>query len=229
MKKLLFFFIGISLAIHCNAQQDAVKHYLLETGDNAVIYAGKLAESYPAMLFQDLPYWKSESFLSGGITYCGRGYNSLLLRFDVYKEQLTVCSPEKQQEIDLNMPLISAFIIDGDRFVRKEIVGVGIPEEGYLRVLYEGNQIKLLSKQKCILNAAVAQKRQAFTFRTKYYLCMDGKCYPVKNKNSIYKQFPSYKKQLKKYVAEQRCSGKERQMCLAVNYLQSLMNRTVKP
>ncbi|WP_455671823.1 hypothetical protein [Phocaeicola sp.] len=228
MKKIFSLLIGISLVCTCYAQQDILKQYLQEAGNNAVIYNGKLVENYPRVLFQDLPYWKSEAYLPGSIIYGGRPYGHLLLRFDIYKEQLEVQTPEKHLEIDLNMPLISEFSIDGVKFAHGESLPENIPEQGYLRVLYENENIKFLAKHKCILNVAIAQKGQSFTFRTRYYLCVDGEWHLIRNKKSIYNLFPTYRKQLKKYMADQHHDDKEQQMCSVIEYLQSLINQTAE-
>lgn len=233
-KHLLLLVIGVSLSVTGLAQQEAIDKYLNTAGDNAFIYNGELEDIYGSSIYLNRPYLDSDEYFPGKIEYDHRTYGNLKLRFNLFKEQLVVLSPQYRIGMNLDMRKISEFTIGSRTFVSCKEMPVGIPEEGFMQLLFNGQQVKLLVKKKCIFKASEVHNNisySSFRFKDKYYVWANGTYHSISSKSLLYKLFPQYKKSLKHFVKGQYLNFRENyeySLYLLVEHLQLLITQATK-
>lgn len=185
------------------AQENAFEQFRQRTGDYSAIYSGKVATAYTRAIYANHPYWETDAFRNGTLSYQGRVYTNVMLRYDLYQNILNILS-EKRAAIDVDRRKVDYFILNDVRFV---------PEtEGYRMMLHEGEHLQLNGKVKCVFGNDIIDGTSSFRNfdrKEQYTLTIDGVSYEVKKKNAFIKRFPDHKKALKRYVKEQRLDFKE--------------------
>ena len=179
------------------AQQDAFERFRQEAGDYSAIYSGKTSFVYSRTIHANHPYWETDEFRSGTLSYQGRIYNNVQLRYDLYRHVLNILTG-KRTSVQIDMRKVDYFILNDVRFVPDE--------EGYRMMLHEGEHILLTGKVKCIFGNDIVEGTSSyrnFAIKEQYTLSIDGVSYDLKKRNSFIKRFPAHKKVLKKYAKEQ--------------------------
>lgn len=185
------------------AQQNAFEQFRQKAGDYSTIYSGKVATAYTRAIYANHPYWETDAFRNGTLSYQGRVYTNVMLRYDLYQNILNILT-EKRAAIDVDRRKVDYFILNGVRFVPEE--------EGYRMMLHEGEHLQLNGKVKCVFGNDIIDGTSSFRNfdrKEQYTLTIDGVSYGVKKKNAFIKRFPDHKKALKRYVKEQRLDFKE--------------------
>ena len=80
---------------------DAIQSYLSETQKNAALYNGKVETPYDHR-FENHPYLETDQFVKGTLCYNHVVYQDIFMRFDLYRDELTVFSPDKPYRIVLD-------------------------------------------------------------------------------------------------------------------------------
>lgn len=194
----LYLIIGLlGLFTPCKAQQ-AFQDFRAEAGDHSAIYCGEVAYIYSKQKYANVPYWETEEYRTGTLSFEGRVYTDVLLRYDPFLKALNIISPHSKISVVVDSRKVDYFILNDIRFVPDS-------KEGYILVLHDSPTLKLTSLLKCGAGQDEIKDNASFrTFTTKeqYTLTVDGMSYDVKKRNSFIKRFPAYKKELKKYAKE---------------------------
>lgn len=231
-RKMLLCLVGTGLFVTSYAQRDVICDYQNTMGDNMLIYSGKIEKIYASSFYFNRPYLESDDYFPGEITYGHNWYGNLSLRFDLLQEQLVALTPEKKVGVELDMRKITRFIIGKRTFVHADCLPAGMPEQGYVHLLSDGEKIKLLVKHRCITKAAVLKDNasyMSFGFKDKYYIYTRGSYYLMKNKKLFYKLFPQYRRQLGEFAREAKLDFKkerEQSFFRMAEYLQTLVSKT---
>jgi len=182
-----------------NAQQSAFDEFRKAAGDHAALYIGEIETGYSSQQYINHPYWDTNEFREGKVCYEGNLYTHLQLRYDVYKKNLVVITPERQIGILVDMRKIHYFFIGDQKFVPQS--------NGFGQLLYESPQMQFTQQMSCTMGVPVEKNWISYSnFRQSTYfnLCKDGTDYTIKNRSDLLKLFPTYKKQLKKYAKERQ-------------------------
>ena len=201
--------------------QQPFRDYRKEAQDHSAIYTGKTAYSYSKQKFANNPYWETEEYRNGTLSYEGRLYTDVPLRYDLFQNNLNILSP-KRVGINVDMRKVDYFTLNDVLFV---------PDgDSYRLILHDSEHFKLTSVVGCHLGQDEVKGTVSFrSFRItdSYTLTIDGTAYDVKKRNSFIKRFPAYKKQLKKYAKENELdfSAKARRQSLSAlaKYAESLI------
>ena len=140
---------------------------------------------YSPYLYINHPYWDTDEFKKGAVCYGGLVYTDLQLRYDTFKKQLIVITPEKRILLQVDMRKVDYFIIGDKKFVPHN--------DTFAAILYDSPQMRLTQYVQC--------KKPA-----RFVLSKDGVDHTVTSRSSFLKLFPAYKKQLKKYAKEEQLS-----------------------
>jgi hypothetical protein len=207
------------------AQTNTVDRYIEKVGDHIGIYNGAIETTYNPKLYENFPYYKSSDFVKGEIVFRNVYYPNQRVRLDLFNEQLIALMPGKQYGIIINSNGVDTVKIEDDLFVWQSPADKNGLKQGYYLFLFGGNQLKLFCKEKFILDQKGIISR--FEHQIKYYVLLNDQYYSVKNKGSLTKLFPQYKKQINKFAKDHKLNFNQDQsqsLVLLVNYCEELIN-----
>ena len=92
-------------------QQSLSDEFRKVAGDYAALYTSKVEVGYSPYLYINHPYWDTDEFKKGAVCYGGLVYTDLQLRYDTFKKQLIVITPEKRILLQVDMRKVDYFII----------------------------------------------------------------------------------------------------------------------
>ena len=208
-----------------HAQENIVENYLHQVGYHAEIYNGRLETTYNKLYYENLPYYMNDSYAETSIIYKNNYYPAQKARLDLFKEQLIVLAPGKQYGIILDSQNVSQVNMYNKTFVwLVPPKGSGL-KDGYYIQLLTGNQIHLFCKESYMISS----KEIVYNFypKTQHYLLYNECFYPVKNKVSVSKIFPKYKKQIHKFSRDGKLDfkyNKGKSLTSLAGYCETLLN-----
>lgn len=225
--KIRLFILNLLIicSLHIQAQQQVFNEYLQEAKGNATLFVGQIEDGYSRTAYANTPYWgESEETYIGEVCFDGKIYPEVELRYDTFTGQLIIINPNNKQAIMPQMHRISHFILNDLRFERINGIFVGI--------IYHSPQMKLLKHQESYPGPVVIRDMvsyKEFSHRISYLLVMpDGSMHEVRNRKTISRLFPNYKKELKRYSKENELdfSNAQRQQSLKslIAYANQLIN-----
>lgn len=201
MKKLSLVLIALTLIVTLIKAQDLVSDYSRSAAGASVIYHGKEQIQYLSSI-RNHPYFKSVDYTVGHLSYDGVDYNDVKMRYDIYREELLLLSPDNRFNIILPSDRLSYAYIHGYRLEYMDPDGpLGVMPRGYYFILHDGD-VGLFAHYSCRLNHEVKGMEHIDYFEqsTKYYVRIDGKCYHVRGRRSILALFKSHKRELSRYI-----------------------------
>lgn len=182
-------------------QQPLSDEFRKAAGDYAALYTSKVEVGYSPYLYINHPYWDTDELKKGAVCYGGLVYTDLQLRYDTFKKQLIVITPEKRILLQVDMRKVDYFIIGDKKFVPHN--------DTFAAILYDSPQMRLTQYVQCKMGTPVEKRRisyRQFEKPARFVLSKDGVDYTVTSRSSFLKLFPAYKKQLKKYAKEEQLS-----------------------
>jgi len=183
--------------------------YLQSAKSQSALYYGIQQEPLPRTT--NHPYLKDMLFAKGRLSYNNILYPEVLLRFDLYRNELIATSPG-YRDVVLFPESVDFAELHGQHIIyfRSDSLP-GSPSTGYYFVLYEGN-CAVLEKHTASLTSHSDSRMsdlQYYDFRKIFYLYKDGVYYTIRNKNSLLKVLQPYKKELKRYLSSQRLNYRQ--------------------
>lgn len=188
------------------AQKDLVKQYLQETGDFAHIYSGELEVVYNPFFFENTPYFISQDYVDGEITYRGRHYQEQKIRLDLYKGNLILLTPNTRLGVVLTPQHVNEAHIHGRTIIYHAPPKNSGLKTGYYVQLHKGREFQLLWFPTVTVENVTDKVERRFTLNQRFFIVRHGVYYQVKNKRSFTRLFPEYKKQINRYAKENRLS-----------------------
>ena len=147
----------------------------------------------------------TNEWLTGAITINGNHYPDLKVKLDVMNDQLLLPNPRTNTVVVLNMNMVRDFelLYNGTSYPFVKIPTENDQVEGYVQLLYDG-RVKLYKKWK--KRILVNQDRLVQEFRSEeiLYLKYDTAYYRIARKGDLFKPFGEDKKELKKWIREER-------------------------
>lgn len=154
------------------------------------------------------PYFNTESYRSGSLLLNGEAYNSVLINYDIYDQQVILQVPGwisgLNNKVVLNRELIDCFTIDGRTFRL-----MSFPETGssFFQVMSSGEisfyllWTKKLYRSSSSINARLKYLKQS----RRIYLQKDDQLFHVKNKSSFISIFDeAYQKEIKGFLRREK-------------------------
>jgi len=174
--------------------------YLQSAGSDAALYYGYQPAPLPATT--NLPYLnKGLDFEKGRLSYNHIIYPEVLLRFDMYRNELITKS-------EYGELVLFPENVDFAEFFGKHIIYFrsdslpGCPSTGYYFLLNSG-KCKVLEKQTASLSSYSSQSEQYYDIKKTFYLFKDGVYYKITSQKSLLTILQSYPKELKQFIASQ--------------------------
>ena len=181
-----------------------IQAYLSQAGSYAVLYNGKTPTPYDRR-FENHPYFVTDKFTTGTLSYNHVIYKDILMRLDLYMNELAVFFPGKTYLITLEKEKVDYALLNNATIVTA--VGANDAKNQYLVLLHDGLYpfVKKYARhvREDIRNNTEGVYR-TFDFREQYEIYINGTPYPVKNKKSILKLFPDRKKELNDFAKQHK-------------------------
>ena len=204
------------LALACvisGVQTTEAQEYFSSASDFARLYVGEVEPQYQMWTWKDSPYYKDDpEMYKGRISYHGVVYNDVQMRFDLYKQQLAVLTPQSNILCLPEQKYIDWFEMDGHRYVHD-------PEDSlrYAYVLSDGSQngVQLYRSSYKIFSGEkdFGDKMMLKTLSPReHYLLVtpDGEMHHVKKAKDVAQIFPEQKKQIRQYARRNHLSFSKR-------------------
>ena len=188
---------------------NVVINYLTEANANAALYSGKVETPYN-MRFVNHPYFETNRFVSGTLCYNHVVYKDVLMRFDLFRNELTVASAGRTYPIVLNNEKFEYAILNVTTIVLSDSEK---DSKGKFLVLLQNGVYPVVRKYKIDVakdNSSDRTVIYSFRIQRQYAIYINGVPHAVKNKNSILKLFPDRRKELNEFAKQHRLDFKER-------------------
>lgn len=175
--------------------QDLIEEYQKTAGDHAALYYAPIEPFFMQARWINDPYWETDQCTSGEVLYDGVLYRDVMMRFNVATQSLIVATPVSKILVAPNMEKIEYFTLFGHRFEKFD---------GKFRELMSGDKnLKLWHEKTKVRGRDVEKNRRIylnFDETDKYFIVDGGRTFQVKKAKDIAKNYPEYKKQIKKYI-----------------------------
>jgi len=216
MKPNICFFLPLLLFAHSlsyaqgNSQsqevsKEDIKTYLSQVADYAIIYSGKVEDPYYLNPINH-PYFETDDFSIGTLSYNNITYTDVMLRFDMYRGNILVKHSQVPFGIELNREQVDWAIFNGYKIIdSKKTDWENTPDSRFLILLHDG--IYPIAKRPTLLlenRIDNSTLEYYFSFKDHYYICVNGVCYHLKNKRSLLNLFPDKKRELGQYAKQMK-------------------------
>tara|TARA_R110001592_G_scaffold11468_1_gene56592 strand:+ start:1316 stop:2020 length:705 start_codon:yes stop_codon:yes gene_type:complete len=231
MKRISLLALLILIQVQVYGQQYSLKEFNLE-GDINTWYSSRFDSVNIKPMIGSLPSLASQrpkvnafftentlDWMKASIMYDNQLYNSVRIKYDIEQQIAYISHPLNLQTISLNQQLVNWFRTPAGVFKPKN------GETGYYLIIFEGEQVSLVKDSSKHL---VIEDREFEYARTdELYLFTDNQKVHIKNARSYVKQFPSHKKEIKKFMRskesrEMKRIGKESFLIHIAKYCDNL-------
>jgi len=163
--------------------------------------------SPPQQTFEEHPNLASEDWIDGSVFYDGEFFPEVSLIYDVSSDALVTDHFPSGHPIQLISDKIDYFSL-GDRHfqrIKMESVHNSLPRTGFYEVLYDGKTKLIALRQK--FRREKIESTKVFVLyesRDRYFIFLNGKFFPVKNKSSVLKLMEDKKQELKRFMRQKQ-------------------------
>ena len=203
---------------------DAIQNYLTATKEYAALFNGKIETPFDSRQFVNHAYLGTDQYTKGSLCYNQVVYRDVYLRLDLYRDEMTVYSPDKPYHI----------VLDKEKFNYAEINGFTVVTSIYetetgekYRLLIDNGIYPFVKQYRVTVKNELSNidVRRHFLFQEQYFIYINGVLSPVKNKNSLLRLFPDRKKELNEYARQHKLNFKakfEQSVVALVNHYETM-------
>jgi hypothetical protein len=183
-----------------NAKANTIARYSNSISAQSHLYNGSAYTEYISQRDEN-PYFIDE-WLDGTVTYDGEYYTNVPVLYDITTDRVIIDNAFSIKKVMLVNEKVSAFTIQDHRFVH--LRNMELPE-GHYEITYDG-AIKVYVHHRKSLQSRVVDYSIINEFEEKklYYIYKDATWFPVKGKGSVLKVLEGKKKELKKFIRDNR-------------------------
>jgi hypothetical protein len=171
-------------------------------GIDEILVSGKYFEN---LYVNDLghPYFLEDEYKKGYLVIHNQKFENLRLKYNIWEQTIVVQYTDNSDSQTAFIPpfeFISEFIIDVHKFKKYSFENVG---EHFFEELYMGeiNCLCLWTKDRDKSEHNVTFMAHKFSEpHKKFYLVIDEKAFPLKNKSTLIALFPDHKKEITQYL-----------------------------
>jgi len=152
------------------------------------------------------PFLFAGYFLPGSVTFNGRTFVNIKIRYDIYSDEIMV-PRSLDQIVMLNKEMVDSFLFVYDnRFYRFKKITEDSQRgtEGYVNVLYSGRSALYIKYAKRISTEITDYSDGRFYQVYTIYFVKDGKPIQVRRMKDIYGILENEKDQIRKYIRENK-------------------------
>ena len=149
------------------------------------------------------PFYKEAWEENGTISYEGRIYSGINMIYNITNDVLLIWSYEMSKSniksLLINQTKIDSFIVHSEVFLRHDLAEIGVG--GFYRKVMKGNHLSCFAKEK--KTGELKDSNYEYEYDRQYYIKYHDKTFKYRGISSIYKMFPSHKKQIRKYMRQE--------------------------
>jgi hypothetical protein len=174
--------------------QDTIKDY-------QILYNGKLWRNTYFLVKGD-QFLYSKEFLPGSVTVRGKSFDDILLKYDLFKDEL-ITPITGGGILQINKEMVDSFSLSFNNYKYHFIM---LPEDSlkgaktYFNILYNGKTLFLIRYIKKIDKLAVEETYDKFYQITKLYVLLGKNLVQVTGKKDILNLFIKNEAQIKDYI-----------------------------
>ena len=173
--------------------------YMSAVSNHAALFSGNRQLPFTLHTLNH-PYFRSDDFFSGKLSYEGVVYPKVWLRWDLYRDELMILSPVNYSIILQSEHIDFAEIHDYRIFYLHSDGLPGCPSSGNYILLYSGNH-RLIEKLTNELNLKDKNSSEYyFILSTRLYLQKDEVYHKIKNRRTLLKALDTHRKELKQFI-----------------------------
>lgn len=152
-------------------------------------------------------FYMSSDFLIGNVVYDNQPYFNILMKYDVYKDEIIVKLPSQNSFITINLikSKVENFNIHKTPFVKISLDS-SKNNDGFFEVLFEGDNLKVYKKynknRKEQLEGSYVYN--VFKTNTDYYIFHNNEYFISNSKKDFIKLFPNYRKEIVAFISKNR-------------------------
>jgi hypothetical protein len=204
---------------------NVIHNYLTEVQTYATLYSGKTETPYDTP-FANHPYFETAGYIKGELGYNQVVYHDVLMRIDLFRDEITVVYPNTPYRIVLNNEKFNYAVLNGSTIVKS--MDEKSSKVKFTVLLHDGT-FPVVRKYKMIIASQESDRRYTSSFRIQhqYEIYIAGIPYSVKNKNSILKLFPDKRKELNEFAKQHKLDFKnriEQSIIALVNHYETMNN-----
>lgn len=174
------------------------------------LYNGLVHYSYPIME-RGSPYFSGESWYKGSVTYEDNIYDSVLMKYDLVKDQLIVKADENNRmPLELFTPRVSEFSYGGLRFI---FIPGNSPlslKEGFYQQLSNGKLMALCKTENTIEEVIVGDHIvRRITQRKRYYIIDNNRSRGINRQQDLLEAVKKHRQQINNYLREKKIKFKK--------------------
>ena len=182
----------------------AITLYDREMDINTMLYTG-VSYYDPHTTIRGHQFFGDDYWEQGSIDYNGQHYDSIYLKYDVFKDQLLVENFNSSgflSPIVLDRNKVYSFILKGHHFIKIEADTTSILRTGYYDLLYQGDELQfVVRRRKEIVDSnEISSVRQEFAVKDRFYIKKGEAYHRFRNKSSLLKVLKDHKKELKAFI-----------------------------
>jgi hypothetical protein len=169
--------------------------------DKQSLLNGRIWRNQYSNAFND-QFFLTNTFLKGSVTFNGRRFNNLDLKYDIANDEL-ILSIESYPVISMNKEKVDSFsLVYGNR--NYLIINTGTDSSdvlrGYVNVLYDGPSSLFVKYTKKIQPLAVDGRYDLFFQEHRIYLKKGKEIVPVAGKRKLLKLLEDKKREIRNYI-----------------------------
>lgn len=192
--------------------KNAIALYDKYTAANAPVYNGEQYEYYTFKMEGD-PFFETNQYTAGWVSYQGRIYDSLPMIYDVVRNQLVVLSPDHISRIVIMNRFVDSFSLSNHTFISlAEDHKKNLYNPGFYDLLYSGNAVQFLERHVKEMVSTIPGNVLVTVFRPKnrYYVHKKELYYLVSNKKDAFRVFGDKLHDLKKMMRQKHLKIKRK-------------------
>lgn len=214
------------------ALANAVNQYKTAIGRNSRIFTGSYYYDKNLGMIEGHPFFLNNYWNEGSIIYEGQQFDSISIRYDIYRDLLLVRYIDKNGyavPIQLHPLKVKKFMAMGHHFLHIEGDTLSGIKTGFFDLLYDGEKAKVLAKRRKEVSRTqnFNDLVRGYFVNDKFYIKKDQNYYEVKGKKSLLELLSDKKNEIKAFLKENRAMFKkdhERQLVESVEYYNSMVN-----
>ncbi len=188
-----------------HAYKNAVGQYEDFIGSSSQIFNGDEYVEYDYRI-NGYPCFDAEFYSMGWIVYNDMLFDSVELKYDVYKQQVVIQHYDGKgysKDLILANEWIKEFFYEGHYFVKiEENLAIRSDlDDGFYEILYDG-KTETISKRIKLYNEVIDDQKikKEFITKDKFYLLHNDQFHHIKNKRSLLNTLVDRKREVKKFI-----------------------------
>ena len=186
-------------------RQQMIDNYALEymriAGSQSALFYGIEQMGHPRV--SNHPFLIDEQYTQGRLSFNGIVYPEVMLRLDLYRDELVVFSPDFRH-IVLSPENVDFAELHGRHIIyfRHDYLP-GSPPTGYYSLLHSG-ETKVLKRKTAVLAIDQHRREQYFRFSSHIFLYKDGAYHTIRNRRGLLRVLYPHRRELRQFISANR-------------------------